>query len=59
MKSFILASALALTPTQSAETHLLGHLNLPVPVEETMVEDSVVVLFLTALLAQRDQLELF
>jgi len=43
MKSFILASALALTPTQSAETHLLGNLNLPVPVEETMVEDSVVV----------------
>jgi hypothetical protein len=42
MKSFILASALALTPTQSAETHLLGNLDLPVPAVEVVVEEPVV-----------------
>ena len=40
MKSCILASMLALTPTQSAETHLLGNLDLPVPVAEVTVQET-------------------
>jgi hypothetical protein len=42
MKSIILASMMTVVPTGSMETHLLGNLNLPDPVEKVDVEQPTV-----------------